>query len=274
MSKIQTFHTTFGEDNQIYSQDEVIDRNLDKLFDEATMQKKEEANQELKYYEELRDLYKNNRREYNQIAKLSLRSRTGRESRTIEGTQLSKDTLVFLKTNYRKMFFLVSEEAKELSVIDALRYFKACPEEEPKPRISEHYIHVERALDAFCAKREEELKSQDNGMDDASGRGAQVSTAISLLSNFMRMIDDNDLYLKVSQLKSLAERGTITYISKRLQRIQKELKRSGTTRMTHDEALAEIIQMAKRYAPYYVAEESLLTQKESDAQIILSESFN
>lgn len=274
LSKIQTFHTTFGEDNQIYSQDEVIDRNLDKLFDEATMQKKEEANQELKYYEELRDLYKNNRREYNQIAKLSLRSRTGRESRTIEGTQLSKDTLVFLKTNYRKMFFLVSEEAKELSVIDALRYFKACPEEEPKPRISEHYIHVERALDAFCAKREEELKSQDNGMDDASGRGAQVSTAISLLSNFMRMIDDNDLYLKVSQLKSLAERGTITYISKRLQRIQKELKRSGTTRMTHDEALAEIIQMAKRYAPYYVAEESLLTQKESDAQIILSESFN
>ena len=274
LSKIQTFHTTFGEDNQIYSQNEVIDRNLDKLFDEATMQKKEEANQELKYYEELRDLYKNNRREYNQIAKLSLRSRTGRESRTIEGTQLSKDTLVFLKTNYRKMFFLVSEEAKELSVIDALRYFKACPEEEPKPRISEHHIHVERALDAFCAKREEELKSQDNGMDDASGRGAQVSTAISLLSNFMRMIDDNDLYLKVSQLKSLAERGTITYISKRLQRIQKELKRSGTTRMTHDEALAEIIQMAKRYAPYYVAEESLLTQKESDAQIILSESFN
>lgn len=274
LSKIQTFHTTFGEDNQIYSQDEVIDRNLDKLFDEATMQKKEETNQELKYYEELRDLYKNNRREYNQIAKLSLRSRTGRESRTIEGTQLSKDTLVFLKTNYRKMFFLVSEEAEELSVIDALRYFKACPEEEPKPRIPEHHIQVERALDAFCAKREEELKSQDNGMDEPSGRGAQVSTAISLLSNFMRMIDDNDLYLKVSQLKSLAERGTITYISKRLQRIQKELKLSGTTRMTHDEALAEIIQMAKRYAPYYVAEESLLTQKESDAQIILSESFN
>ena len=104
--------------------------------------------------------------------------------------------------------------------------------------------------------------------------GAQVSTAINLLSNFMREIDDNDLYLKVAQLKTLAERGVITYIAKRLQRIQKDLRRtSGKARMTHDEALAEIIEMAKKYAPYYMAEESLLNEQETDAEIILSESF-
>lgn len=43
--------------------------------------------------------------------------------------------------------------------------------------------------------------------------------------------------------------------------------------MTHDEALTEIIQMAKKYAPYYMAEETLLKAQESDAEIILSESF-
>ena len=32
---------------------------------------------------------------------------------------------VFLKTNFRKVFFLVSETAEELSVLDALKYFKA-----------------------------------------------------------------------------------------------------------------------------------------------------
>jgi hypothetical protein len=37
--------------------------------------------------------------------------------------------------------------------------------------------------------------------------GAQVSTAVSLLNNFIREIDDNELYLKVVQLKTLAERG-------------------------------------------------------------------
>ena len=107
LSKIQTFHSTFGEDNQIYSQNEVIDSNLSKLFDEAMKEQKKDLNQELPYYEELRTLYKTNRREYNRIAKLSLRSRTGRASRAVDGVTLSGDTLVFLKTNFRKVFFLV-----------------------------------------------------------------------------------------------------------------------------------------------------------------------
>lgn len=274
LSKIQTFHSTFGEDNQIYSQNEVIDRNLSKLFDEAMKEQKKDLNQELPYYEELRTLYKTNRREYNRIAKLSLRSRTGRASRAVDGVTLSGDTLVFLKTNFRKVFFLVSENVKELSVLDALKYFKATPEELAVERIEQHYNHVEKALRKFHTIQEEEIKNQEFGQDDPSSRGAQVSTALNLLSNFMREIDDSELYLKVAQLKTLAERGVITYISKRLQRIQKDLRRvSGKARMTHDEALNEIIQMANKYAPYYMAEAEMLKQIESEAEIILSESF-
>lgn len=274
LSKIQTFHSTFGEDNQIYSQNEVIDRNLSKLFDEAMKEQKKDLNQELPYYEELRTLYKTNRREYNRIAKLSLRSRTGRASRAVDGVTLSGDTLVFLKTNFRKVFFLVSENVKELSVLDALKYFKATPEELAVERIEQHHNHVEKALRKFHTIQEEEIKNQEFGQDDPSSRGAQVSTALNLLSNFMREIDDSELYLKVAQLKTLAKRGVITYISKRLQRIQKDLRRvSGKARMTHDEALNEIIQMANKYAPYYMAEAEMLKQIESEAEIILSESF-
>ena len=274
LSKIQTFHSTFGEDNQIYSQNEVIDRNLSKLFDEAMKEQKKDLNQELPYYEELRTLYKTNRREYSRIAKLSLRSRTGRASRAVDGVTLSGDTLVFLKTNFRKVFFLVSENVKELSVLDALKYFKATPEELAVERIEQHHNHVEKALRKFHTIQEEEIKNQEFGQDDPSSRGAQVSTALNLLSNFMREIDDSELYLKVAQLKTLAERGVITYISKRLQRIQKDLRRvSGKARMTHDEALNEIIQMANKYAPYYMAEAEMLKQIESEAEIILSESF-
>ena len=274
LSKIQTFHSTFAEDNQIYSQNEVIDRNLSKLFDEAMKEQKKDLNQELPYYEELRTLYKTNRREYNRIAKLSLRSRTGRASRAVDGVTLSGDTLVFLKTNFRKVFFLVSENVKELSVLDALKYFKATPEELAVERIEQHHNHVEKALRKFHTIQEEEIKNQEFGQDDPSSRGAQVSTALNLLSNFMREIDDSELYLKVAQLKTLAERGVITYISKRLQRIQKDLRRvSGKARMTHDEALNEIIQMANKYAPYYMAEAEMLKQIESEAEIILSESF-
>ena len=274
LSKIQTFHSTFGEDNQIYSQQEILDRDLTKLFDEGMKRQKEEANQELPFYEELRTLYKTNRREYNRIEKLSLRSRTGREKRTVEGVTLSGDTLVFLKTNFRKVFFLVSETAKELSVLDALKYFKASTEELPVERIEQHHKHINMALQKFRAMRDEEMRAQETSQDTQATLGAQVSTAVSLLNNFIREIDDNELYLKVVQLKTLAERGVITYIPKRLQRIQKDLRRtSGKSRMTHDEALAEIIEMAKKYSAYYMAQESQLNEQETNAEIILSESF-
>ena len=274
LSKIQSFHSTFGEDNQIYSQEEIIDRNLSKLFDEGVNEQKKDINKELPFYEELRTLFKTNRQEYNRIAKISLRSRTGRESKMINGVTLSEDTLVFLKTNFRKVFFLVSENAQEISVLDALNYFNATKDEKPVTRISNHHKHVEKALTKFRTIQDEEIRIQETSQKDLSNLGAQVSTAINLLNNFMNEIGDNDLYIKVAHLKTLVERGVITYIAKRLQRIQKNLRRSGgKARMTHDEAFSEIITMAQKYAPYYIAEETMLNQQETDAEIILSESF-
>lgn len=274
LSKIQSFHSTFGEDNQIYSQEEIIDRNLSKLFEEGVNEQKKDINKELPFYEELRTLFKTNRQEYNCIAKISLRSRTGRESKTINGVTLSEDTLVFLKTNFRKVFFLVSENAQEISVLDALNYFKATKDEKPVTRISNHHKHVEKALTKFRTIQDEEIRIQETSQKDLSNLGAQVSTAINLLNNFMNEIGDNDLYIKVAHLKTLVERGVITYIAKRLQRIQKNLRRTGgKVRMTHDEAFSEIITMAQKYAPYYIAEETMLNQQETGAEIILSESF-
>lgn len=274
LSKIQSFHSTFGEDNQIYSQEEIIDRNLSKLFEEGVNEQKKDISKELPFYEELRTLFKTNRQEYNRIAKISLRSRTGRDSKMINGVTLSEDTLVFLKTNFRKVFFLVSENAQEISVLDALNYFKATKDEKPVARISNHHKHVEKALTKFRTIQDEEIRIQETSQKDLSNLGAQVSTAINLLNNFMDEIGDNDLYIKVAHLKTLVERGVITYIAKRLQRIQKNLRRTGgKARMTHDEAFSEIITMAQKYAPYYIAEETMLNQQETDAEIILSESF-
>lgn len=254
LSKIQTFHSTFGEDNQIYSQKEVIDHNLGKLFNEAMREQQKDKNMELPYYEELRTLYMKDRREYERIARLPLRRcRTGRAARRVDGVTLSEDTLVFLKTNFRKVFFLVSDEARELSVLDALKYFKAAPDELQVERIAPHHEHVEKALRKIRFIQNEEIKAQESGQDSLTNRSSQISTALTLLENFKREIDDADLLLKVEQLKVLAGRGVITYISKRLQRIQKELKKKGKSHITHEEALTEIIQMAKKYAQYIEA---------------------
>lgn len=279
-SKIQTFHSVFGEDNQIYSRDEVIDNNPDKLFDATIQEQKQDSDQELAYYEELRSLYKTNPKEYERIAKLSLRSRTGREAHTVttNGIELSNTTLVFLKTNLRKVFYLVSDgtnEATELSVLEALQYFKASPEERAVERIEHHHQHVSKALHTFKVVQCREIREQYTQPATPSTRGAQVNTALSLLSELIRKTNDKELEHKLSMLKTLVDRGVITYISKRLQRIHKELKKGSKSHMTKEDALAEISTMAEKYAPYCVAEEAQLKEQESEseAQIILSESF-
>lgn len=274
LSKIQTFHTTFGEDNQIYSTEEIIDRDLDKLFTEGLKREQEDQNLELPFYEELRSLYQQNRKEYKRIERLSLRSRTGREPREVEGVTLSDDTLVFLKTNFRKVFYLVNDEQpRELSVLDALNYFKAKPDEKPVARIESHHNHVEKALQAFSATKEKELHEEEANQNQRNNLGAQVTQAVSLLNGMLPHIEDGDTRLKIIQLKELAERGTITYIAKRLQRIQKDLQRQGGSKakMGFDEALKQVLEMANRYNAYY--RDSQKADEESAATIILSESF-
>jgi superfamily II DNA/RNA helicase len=274
LSKIQTFHTTFGEDNQIYSTEEIIDRDLDKLFSEGLKREQEDHNLELPFYEGLRNLFQQNRKEYKRIERLSLRSRTGRTPREVEGVTLSGDTLVFLKTNFRKVFYLVNnEQSRELSVLDALNYFKANPEEKPVPRIERHHEHVEKALQAFMATKEEELHEEESNQSQRSNLGAQVTTAVSLINSMLPHIEDGDIRLKLVQLKELAERGTITYIAKRLQRIQKDLQRQGGSKakMNFDEALKQVLDMANHYNAYY--RDTQQAEEESAATIILSESF-
>ena len=199
--------------------------------------------------------------------------------------RIRKENLLYIdKTGYvyrmthtsGKHFFLSRPRrfGKSLLVSTLESYFKADKEEQPVERIEQHYKHINMALQKFRAIQDEEMRNQENAQDAQNTLGAQVSTAVSLLNNFLREIDDSELYMKIVQLKTLAERGVITYIPKRLQRIQKDLRRtSGKARMTHDEALAEIIEMAKKYSPYFMAQESQLNEQETNAEIILSESF-
>ena len=269
LSKLQTFHTTFGEDNQIYSDAEIIDPDLDRLFDENV--EATERDLELPFYEELRSLYVNNRKEYNRIARMSPRSRTGRCPKTVDEKTISQETLVFLKTNLRKAFYRASDAvAVEVPNIEALNFFKASPEEPKVERIEQHHDQINRACAAFQLAINQERNSTENTGAVKGNLGVQVTTALSFVDAFLRDIQDTDTRVLVSHLKSLAERGVITYIPKRLQRMHRQMTR-GT--LTKDDALNEIIEMAKKYNDYFLADEGQRNSLESEVDIILSESF-
>lgn len=271
LSKIQTFQTTYGEDNQIYSTEEILDPTLDRLFDEGIQAENEDRNLELPFYEELRNLYVNDRKLYNKIAKISLRSRTGRNTKTYDGIKLSNDTIIFLQTNFRKVFYRASDvSVEELSNIEAMTYLKASPEEPKVDRIANHHTHVTKAIEEFNKNVINEIEQADFATASPGNLGAQVSTANSLLNTFLSMIEDEDIRLKVSHLKALAEQGVITSIPMRLQRMARLLSKG---KVSPDKALTEVIEMANRYDAYYLSDSKRQKPEETLPEIILSESF-
>ncbi len=269
LAKIQTFHSTFGEDNQIYSTEEIIDPNMEKLFIEGLP--KEEVNKEVLFFEELHNLYKNNRKEYNRINRFSLRSRTGRESRTINGVMLNEDTLVFLKTNLRKVFYRASNEScDELSILDAFEYFKADVGEQKVPRIEAHHNHVGKAKCKFDHDIHEEAHLADSKSVGIT-LGRQTATAIKFVNMFIPNIQNVDTRLLFEQLKKIIERGVITYIPKRLERMSRRFSKN---LITYDDAIDELMNMAKKYNAYFVSDAESKQVSEESSIIILSESFN
>ena len=271
LSKIQTFQTTYGEDNQIYSTEEILDPTLDRLFDEGIKAENEERNLEIPFYEELRELYVNNRKEYNRISKISLRSRTGRESKTFDGVKLSKDTVVFLETNFRKVFYRASDlSVDEISSIDAMTYLKATPDEPKAERIANHHKHVEKAIEEFNKTVAKEIEDAEFAPADQGNLGAQVSVASNLISSAMQQVDDDDMKVKVSHLKALVERGVITSIAMKLQRMARLLSKGKTD---VGNPVENICNMATKYEPYYQSESDSKKTEESAPEIILSESF-
>lgn len=262
--KIQSFHTALGEDNQIYSPDEIIDLNLDNLF-EASIEK-EEVNKELEYLEKLRDFKKENPKEFIRIEKLNLRSRTGRERRKVNNTELHKSSLVFLKTNKRNNFYLVDmETTQELTSLEAIEFFEAKPEEKAVNRIEEHYEQVNRATVSFKAARQSEF--QETSAVRASGK--HVNSARNLIRELTSLIDDTETVMKLGRLSKMIEWGTITSLAIDLNRAE---KKSTKKQITREDCLSMVVSLAEKYDSYYLDE----VKKEDIVEplIILSESFN
>jgi ERCC4-related helicase len=262
LAKIQAFHTAFGEDNQIYSTDEIVDLNLDKLFEEGLP--KEELNRELQYLEEIRELKANNPAEYRRIEKLSLRSRSGRDRMEL-GTTPHNASLVFLKTNKIKSFLLVDDNTiEELSALQAIDLFKASKDEPKVERISHHHLHVKAAEQKLKA----EIQAAYNQQSSVMASGRQVTTALAFIRGLRLKVEDSKQLLQIDHLIKLVEWGTLTFLASELNKMEKEARRG---QLNANQCLAKIIELAAKYNTYYID-----TQKDEKPEtpcIILSESF-
>jgi superfamily II DNA helicase RecQ len=213
--KIQAFHTAFGEDNQVFSTEEILDDV--KLF---SGNYKEEEDERLKFLYFLRNFKKTNRAWFDKIKKLPLKSRAGRSSADIKKLELKNGTAAFLKTDKKFEFYWVDSEnqPKEITPIEAFKIFEAGENEKSIVLINEHHKQVNKALEHFETMEHKVIQSQTD--PEALGKVAQ--SAKKFLSEIIKypMLTEKQKE-NIQKIVILIDVGRFTNLPSAIDKIQK-----------------------------------------------------
>jgi ERCC4-related helicase len=213
--KIQAFHTAFGEDNQVFSTEEILDDV--KLF---SGNYKEEEDERLKFLYFLRNFKKTNRAWFDKIKKLPLKSRAGRSSADIKKPELKNGTAAFLKTDKKFEFYWVDRDnqPKEITPIEAFKIFEAGENEKSIVLIDEHHEQVNKALEHFETMEHKVIQSQTD--PEALGKVAQ--SAKKFLSEIVKypLLTEKQKE-NIQKIVMLIDIGRFTNLPSAIDKIQK-----------------------------------------------------
>ncbi|MEA3455758.1 MAG: helicase-related protein [Campylobacterota bacterium] len=138
--KLQTFHSTLGEDNQIYSKDEEVGTVT--LFEETA----EDIDEELAFLEEIREFKKAKPNQFKILEKLPMKIRVQRKDNIIVDA-----SFVFIKNDQAKSYYFVKDDRCEpVSFVKMGKHLKVTPRTQGVlPLKSFHYEQVKKAVDHY-----------------------------------------------------------------------------------------------------------------------------
>ena len=258
--KIQAFHTAFGEDNQVFSTEEILDEV--KLF---SGNYKEQEDERLKFLYFLRHFKKNNRTWFDKIKKLPLKSRAGRSSAEIKKPELQNGTAAFLKTDKKFEFYWVnsSKQPREITPIEAFKIFSADEKEKNVPLIETHHEHVNKALAHFETLEHKIAQSQT----DPEALGGVAQRAKKFLSDLVKYPQVNEKQKEnIQKIVVLIDIGKYTNLPTEIDRLQKR-------KANLNIALAEIDKIAAQYNVELSDAKKGKKGKVEKPVLIISESF-
>ncbi len=262
--KIQAFHSAFGEDNQVFSVDEILDDV--KLF---SGQFKEEEDEKLKYLFFLRKLKKTEPALFEKVSNLPLKARTGRNSLICKKEHLSGQTIAFLKTDIKHEFYLVNDTdyPKEITPIDAIKIFEAKVDERAAPLIENHHEHVQAALTFFLREDQKANLSQT----DPTALGGVAQRAKLFLTQVSKHTTSKEkLHNNLLKLVRLIDIGKYTNLASDVDKLQKKVRKLNLNLNDCLEGLEEIINIYDLNTLDFL----ISNKKEiSEPQLILSQSF-
>ncbi len=245
--KLQTFHSTLGEDNQIYSKEEEV--GSVKLFEEQ----QEEVDEELEFLQEIREFKQANPIKFKELKKLPAKLRVQRKK-----DEIKRSSYVFIKNDDIKSYYFVKKNnIRAINFLEMAKVLKASPKEKPILPIEEfHYKDVNLALENY----KKELENLAISTNTVKISHKIDKKALNLLKSWR-----NKGFMDIEQYKKfkhLFETGRYQNLGKEIKALEK------ANSITIAQKLSEIEN--KYNLPNEIEEKSKVNLK---AQIILSESF-
>ena len=217
---------------------------------------------------EVRELYQNDRELYHKIKALPMKSRVMRNTGKHSGK-----SLIFVSSNVKTEFYLATPAGIEvIDFLDAVKYLKAQPEEQPVPFTNEaqHYKHVNSALEKYTAEFVEAADTSSINRTDLDKTSLEAN---KFLRTIKQITTDNVLKRQCDVLIGYINEGIYAQLPREL-KLQSRLYKNDRAKMKLDEYILQnkISDLLGEYQTMN-KEQRHDAQDISDPQIIISESF-
>ena len=263
--KLQSFHSALGEDTKIYSHEEIVQEF--RLFNSDVL---DETDRSLELLRDVRALHDSNPTLYRRIKQLPPKSRCARKMENAKEKTDNTYTIAYLASPQKKSYYLVSENVRELSFLEAVDIFNAELSEKAVPFGNNetcHYEQVKQAMIQFTFDQQYEYREDKPKI---GGRDNDAKKAAAFLREVRpSLINDQEALNTLDRLKQLVERGTYNQLADQINRMSRKHKKSP---MQMIEIVTQLESLDERYGD---ATENIVSQLTvaATADIILSETF-
>lgn len=220
LAKLQGFHSAFGEDSQIYSKEEIV--NQFELFNSNIS---DDVDELLLLKRQVQELHSNNPELYGKIKELPYKSRTGR-SVAESGKKLRANTsLAYVSSPFKQEFYLIEDrKVTDLGFLEAVRYFRAEPDEPAYPLPDCHYVQVVAALNKFDRDVTAML---DDDCKSPSGQDKTTGLILRMLGELKRGATTAEYKHCCEILARYVEHGTYQRLNRDLARLVRRRRKAG-----------------------------------------------
>lgn len=191
IEKLQAFHDTLGEDFKYLSEaEEVTSHKLYMDLNDILKEDRDSFNSELHYLSELRNVRDNDKKTFEKILEIPLKSKTGKVSDRVVGNA----TITFFRRGLYKVFYKTEGMVTEqLNFINAIKYIEA----NQKDRISSveeiYFEELQKNKSAFLEKiNENEVINKHNvGIHGTDAKMVKILKALLRYKGFTEIQEEN-----------------------------------------------------------------------------------